>query len=381
MTNKSVQLHENYAKWLAAGVFTVMVLSIFFIARQFGWDFPIFRQYTEDTVYLEQAPKAETGILVDGVFQKDAKSPAIFKNDKGFTSKSMPIPIGHVDKASGKNNEIVAFAQDRPVLLKEKVTWSNAYDDIKLTFRSKPFSIPISLWILFDKDKDSKIGAEKKALTGAILQTNTSWKQENMGLKLVAAGSDFHNALPSMNSKSSGYTKFSCGNNFATLKTDIGFVKGRVNIYMVDEVMVGTTYAKYHGQTCVVGSDIIVVGSAFQATLLTHELGHSLNLYHPPTSWMKSADRTVEKPKKNKLSIYNALVPDSYSHKYFTEGQVFRAHVNPDSALNDIYTERSKLGSTKGYPTRATCTKDNADFKCPDLDRRLWANGAFYPSN
>ena len=365
----------------------LFMLSVFFIADYFGWPLPILRQFDADTVVIRNESNFEMGLLVDGTFQQSAQTTPVFKNDAGFVSKSTPIPVGHVTKAAAaaQTNEVVVFSGDRPMFVRQNVPWTPSYDDIEVKLNAKRLALPITVWVMYDKDTDDKIDKEKKDVLSAVAQTNATWKSEKTGLLLVAKAADFKNALPAKNPKSTGYAKFDCETNptgkIAALKSDIGHDKGRINLYVVDEVKVAGKFAKFHGQVCVVGSDITVIGSKFQSTLLTHEMGHNLGLYHPPPTWMKSSDRTKEDTKKNKFSVYNVMVPDALSHKYLTEGQVFRAHVHSGSALNDVYTERAAFGSSNGYPVRSKCSYTFTDNTCPRLDRRLWSNGSSYPSN
>ncbi len=64
---------------------------------------------------------------------------------------------------------------------------------------------------------------------------------------------------------------------------------------------------------------------------------------------------------------------DDDTRAFITEGQLFRAHLNGNSALNGVYNARA------GEPTR-TCGHNADNNDCPVLNTRIWADGAF-PAN
>ena len=59
--------------------------------------------------------------------------------------------------------------------------------------------------------------------------------------------------------------------------------------------------------------------------------------------------------------------------QYLTEGQTFRAHTRPASALNAVYNARA------GQPTRS-CDRDTPMLQCPLIRKRIWADG-LHPAN
>jgi hypothetical protein len=387
------RLHPKYQVLLGL----VILLSLIYLADYLGIGLPLLRRYYEDTVTLKNTATGAVGILVDGQFQKDAKSPALFKNDEAFVSSTMPILVGHVDFAKGKNNlgaaytnEVVGFGALRPMVIHDmtvagNAAWSNKYDDLKLTFQSAPFKLPISVWVLYDKDGDKTIGKETKEMAAAIAKSNLVWKKQRMGLELQVKGADFHNALLGVNAKSSKYLNFTCGGpslmdwkkTVQALEKDVGVTAKRINLYYVNKVDVGGKFQTFHGQSCWLGSNTVILGSNTGPDLLVHELGHNLNLQHPPPLSMPSKTDS----KKNKFSLKNVMVAFAPFRSYLSEGQVFRAHVHPSSAVNDLYPQRTALGAAKGYPLRNSCSGANNDYRCPRQDKRIWANGLYHPAN
>jgi hypothetical protein len=59
--------------------------------------------------------------------------------------------------------------------------------------------------------------------------------------------------------------------------------------------------------------------------------------------------------------------------QYLTEGQVFRAHLRSNSALNQVY------GLRPGQPVR-DCDRDTPVLGCPPIAKRLWADGIRPPN-
>ena len=93
---------------------------------------------------------------------------------------------------------------------------------------------------------------------------------------------------------------------------------------------------------------------------MSHEMGHNLALTHID-------DLTAS------FNVTNVMHSASNSRQFLTEGQLFRAHLQPGSAINAIY------GVRPGQVTRA-CARDTNSRTCPGIQKRLWADGTF-PAN
>jgi hypothetical protein len=109
------------------------------------------------------------------------------------------------------------------------------------------------------------------------------------------------------------------------------------------------------GQACSIGSDFVALGKNTGDELLSHELGHDIALTHVD-DLTTNFDQTA-----------------SNTRQFVTEGQAYRGHLDPVSALNFLYNARP------GQPTRS-CARDTFSDTCPQVQRRLWADGAF-PTN
>ncbi|MGH9361050.1 MAG: hypothetical protein ACRD2T_03980, partial [Thermoanaerobaculia bacterium] len=125
------------------------------------------------------------------------------------------------------------------------------------------------------------------------------------------------------------------------------------NIYWVDTVNggTGTGWSNFGAQ--------IAMGRNTGDELLSHEIGHAFSLTHTDGN----ANFDVE----------NVMASASNTRQFVTEGQLFRAHLNPSSGINALYNARP------GQITR-NCSFGATGPLCPVIQRRLWADGAF-PAN
>jgi len=139
------------------------------------------------------------------------------------------------------------------------------------------------------------------------------------------------------------------------LEHDIGHDAGRINIYMVDLVDGGIG----RGRSCGYGTGFVAISSVAGEPLLAHEIGHNFGLDHIDT--VADFDDT------------NVMHSASDHRQYFTEGQLFRAHMAPLSVLNTLYNARPTL-------PRRDCPAATSNDTCPALNKRIWADGTFLPN-
>jgi hypothetical protein len=174
-----------------------------------------------------------------------------------------------------------------------------------------------------------------------------------MGLRF----SNFEIVDATGDSDAATYFNFDCSLKNG-IETDIGKTNGIINIYYVDRVDGGTG----RGNACSIGSDFVAMASNTGDELLSHELGHDFGLTHI------DADTDFDQT--------NVMHSASNTRQYMTEGQTFRAHVKPMSALNDanIYNARP------GKPTR-NCPRTTSNNECPRNNKRIWSDGASFPAN
>jgi hypothetical protein len=269
---------------------------------------------------------------------------------KAFTSSTGTFLLGQLTHAVD-NNEVVAFSNQRPVAVQTAASWTAGTDLVTLPL-SGPITIDISVWVVrgdYTVQHDRAVAMK--------IAANAIWDDERMGVTIGAL--DFHNATA--NPLGVVYSNFQCGvgNGIRNaMQTAIGKTPGRINVYMVDLVqgMLG------RGQSCGFGGGFVALGSAAGDTLLAHEIGHDFTLEHID-SLPADFDDT------------NVMHPASDVRQYFTEGQLFRAHMAPLSALNSMSVYHARGGA----PTRA-CPQLTSNWICPPIAKRIWADGAF-PAN
>ncbi|HED32757.1 MAG TPA: hypothetical protein ENJ08_00875 [Gammaproteobacteria bacterium] len=290
-----------------------------------------------DRVCLTNVPTGEKGILVDGQFSTG------FQNDRTFISNNQAIPVGNV--VSGTNNEVVAYAKNRPVALQENAGWTNSNDDNVEVAMQNLIRIPVKVWIV-----RGPFNTQKQLALDAFATTQSIWEEERMGVEFES----FTIVDATGNSNASSYHDFTCADK-TNMENDIGKTTGMINIYYVNRVDNGTG----RGQACSIGSDFVAMGSSTGDELLAHEIGHDFALTH--TNGQANYNQT------------NVMHNASNTREFFAEGQTFRAHLSADSALNSIYAARP------GQPTR-NCPQATSNNVCPRNDKRIWADGTF-PAN
>ncbi len=287
-----------------------------------------------DRVRFHNAGGAQIGALFDGNNQ-------VFQNDFGRVLTDSVVQM--VFDSSVTSNEITAFTQGRPPVLLNPAMWTDAADTIDVTF-PPVIRIPVTVWIVrgpFDFQRDHAV--TQSVITAAV------WSVERMGVEFESF--DIVDATNDPDAPSLFNTTTCQQKSLA--ESAIGKVAGRINLYYVSTVDGGTD----RGYTCA-GGDVIFMAEFSGQELLVHEIGHSFGLGHVDN--LTGYDRT------------NVMHSASNTREYFTEGQVFRAHFNSFTALNQLYGV---------VPSEVrTCPESFADVTCLALILRLWPDGRF-PAN
>lgn len=287
-----------------------------------------------DLVQLSNSAGGENGILVDG------QEGNTFQNDKTLWSTDSKFLVG---KFSASGGEVTAFTNQRPVAF-STVNWTNSDETANVAFAPR-IQIPVTVWIV-----QGPFAAQRDLAIDHCIQTSAIWGSERMGVDF----SPFQIIDATNDPQAVNYRAFTCASQ-AGIQADIGRTAGRINIYWVNTVDGGTG----RGQACAIGSDFVAMGSATGTELLSHELGHDFALQH--IDGQTSFDQT------------NIMHSASNTRAFITEGQLFRAHLRTNSALNAVYNARA------GLPTR-NCTHGDVTNQCPALLKRIWADGTF-PAN
>jgi hypothetical protein len=292
-----------------------------------------------DTLTLGNRSGAEVGVLVDG-----QDSGGAF-NDRGFLTGDEVLGVGELT-ASADGNEAIGFTSQRPPKY-VAAAWTDATDNFALSFQPR-INVPVTVWIIKGPFADQRDHAIE-----ACIRTSQIWRDERMGVEF----SQFQVIDATADPQAADHFAFPNGDVgdsvWAPLRNDIGFTAGRLNIYWVDTVNGATTsgWSNFGAQ--------VVMGRNTGDELLSHEIGHAFSLTH--------TDGNAN------FDVTNVMASASNTRQFVTEGQLFRAHLNPASILNAVYNARP------GELTR-TCNFGSNGPLCPAIERRLWADGAF-PAN
>lgn len=290
----------------------------------------------------------DVGLLVDGASGSSAV------NDRGRVasgSGDVTIDVGSLDSASSPNrNEAIGFGEDRAVT-RVSTPWTSSNSDAFNLSLANRISVPVTVWIV-----QGPFGDQRDHAIDACVETSAIWDAERMGIRFSQFTIKNATADPDIDSAILDSTGGD-NRNWDDFSDDIGFDANRINVYWIDTVEGSTTtgWSDFGGR--------IVMGRNTGDELLSHELGHALSLFHPSNCGVADPD----------FNGTNVMWPCSSSREFLSEGQIFRAHFNSNSSINNLY------GARPGLPT-ASCGSSGQTAECPILERRLWADGAF-PAN
>ena len=290
-------------------------------------------------VVLSNTSGGERGVLASG-----RGSTGVFTYQR-FTSTTDTVGLGQRLSASGGNDEVVAFQSFRPPAIRTPVTWTGGWDTVNLAFANEIF-IPIKVWIL-----KGPFATQRSRAISSCITTSGIWDSERMGLGIGS----FDIVDATANPNAANYLAFDCSKQVG-IQNDIGKTAGQINMYIVDTVDGGSG----RGQACQIGSDFVALGSAAGFDLASHETGHDFALTHID-DLTANFDQT------------NIMHSASNTRQFITEGQLFRAHLSSNSAINFLYAARP------GQPTR-NCLRDTSNDTCPPIQKRIWADGTFPPN-
>lgn len=277
----------------------------------------------------------------NGVLVNDANTNKVSYD--AYHSTDSKVPVGN---RSG-SGEAVAFTALRPMAITTPADW--AAGDVAVAFRPQ-ISVPVTVWIV-----QGPFASQKALALSALVTTNQIWRSEAVGL---TTGTITVNDATG-NANASTFLSFTCTQQSA-MQTAIGQTAGQFNIYYVNQVdRGGGNFSTGNGNACSLSGSFAAMGSATGTELLVHELGHDMSLAH--VDGLAPFDGT------------NVMFSTSNTRQFFTEGQTFRAHMTPASAINGVFNARAS------QPTR-TCAQNASSNQCPLIQKRIWADGTF-PAN
>ena len=312
----------------------------------------------QDQVTINNYSGNEIGLLVDG------KLNGSYANDATYLSASSPALIGQFSTITGtRPNEIMAFSQDRPLAIYTPVPWTAGNDNVVVSFANK-ISIPVTIWVVYPDPDFASVST--KATTHA-LTTSGVYGTERVGVDFSTVTINDATANP-LAPQYYNFTDYQSTMQ-DTIKRDIGYAPGQINIYYVRSIIFGGTYGNTQytnaGLALRNGGPSVIVGSGTNNTILTHEIGHLLALWHVHTGAAAPL-----------FDFTNVMSTNgSPNARFLTEGQVLRMHLSSNSVLNSTYNARPGLliRDCDGQSTKVTTT-------CPGVQKRIWPDGT-YPAN
>jgi hypothetical protein len=295
---------------------------------------------TDIVVIGDSKAGEELGVLVDGIDESGA-----VVNDATYVVPVGLIGVGNLTSNATGDGEVASFSNRRAVAFENDAGFTSSNSDVVTVNHAAEIAIPVTVWIV-----KGPFNTQKTKAIDACITTSGIWNAERMGVRF----SSFTVKNATGDSDASSYFDFDCSMQ-AGLQSDIGEDAGRINIYYLEKVDGGTG----RGNVCTIGGDFVAMAQSTGDELLSHELGHDYSLLHIDT--LASFDQT------------NIMHSASNTRAFVTEGQLFRAHLRTNSALNSLYAARP------GLPTR-NCAQGTANNDCPNINKRIWADGTF-PAN
>ena len=266
-----------------------------------------------------------------------------------YAGRTTPTDTVDVGRHFG-GGEAIGFSEYRPAAYRT-VLWLTLFGnqpvDIDLHDQVR---VPMTFWVL-----STPFATNSSRADAFWFAMQTTYWPERLGLLFTP----YFTRDATTNANASKYRAFTCGSgnaNMTGLRNDIGFDVGRINVYIVDSVDGSTS----RGNACEIGGPFVAIAATAGVDLMSHEMGHNIALTH------------VDDLATN-FNVTNVMHSASNSRQFLTEGQLFRAHLQPASAINAIY------GVRPGQVTR-DCPRDTTSRICPAIEKRLWADGIF-PAN
>jgi hypothetical protein len=261
----------------------------------------------------------------------------------GYTTTTDSVDVGR----HFGGGEAIGFSEYRPAAYRT-VLWLTLFGnqpvDIDLHDQVR---VPMTFWVL-----STPFATNSSRADAFWFAMQTTYWPERLGLMFTP----YATRDATTNARAASYRAFTCGNgnaNMTGLRNDIGFDAGRINVYLVDSVDGSTS----RGNACEIGGAFVAIAATAGVDLMSHEMGHNLALTHVD-------DLNAS------FDVTNVMHSASNSRQFMTEGQLFRAHLQPGSAINAVY------GVRPGQVTR-DCPRDTSSRDCPAIQKRLWADGTF----
>jgi hypothetical protein len=226
-------------------------------------------------------------------------------------------------------DEIAVFAPDRRMLFEERpACFTDDTDLISFDLRAETVLLPDTVWLVGD-NPTIHATLETRARDD-IEWTNDVYSQSSCGLGL---------AIPVIK-----YGTLNGAITFDSLKQQVGFDTGRVNIYYVTGNIDAQGLEWADGQ-------ILIANDAGRQTL-AHEFGHTLSLEHVD-------------------DVFNVMAVNSNTRRELTLGQCYRANLNQRSLPQQLaILTAPRVPRVCGNDRSPSCP----DVRCPGCKDRSLAD-------
>ena len=307
---------------------------------------------SRDKVFFSNQSAHEIDLLVDA-----ADGAGDFNSRQFKTTDSVFV---FADDLTGKSigpGEVVAFNKRRPPFARNPVDWHKGADLVSIPFDDE-YVLNYTIWIV-DVNWANTVTNRTNETLDQLAYAGELFKSEGVGLlngdvRVVDATGD-----PDAKDLRDCDV---CGPNYsASLMNRIGFDNGLINIYLTRKVL----GSRYNGAALIGGDQILMGMYAGSEDILVHEIAHCFTLEH-------TNDLNDHFDSKNVLQSGGNIFTKG---KYFTEGQIFRIHFEPTSAINDTYSARS------GLYTAFCFHSVSPTITCPRVQKRIWNDGSDWPAN
>jgi hypothetical protein len=305
-----------------------------------------------DKVVFENESGNEIGFWVDG-----ADSTGTF-NGKTFTTSDTVFEFSfEVLERPDDSEEVAAFTRGRPPFVRNPMTFHDGQDLVLIDFQDE-IELDFSVWIV-DVDWVNTVSNRENETIDALAYAEGIWDTERMGLKVGSITVHDATGDPDADDDDVRDHEEDDDDYFENIASEIGFDADRINIYLVRKAF----GSRYYG-VAEVGGDQLAMGMYTGGEdLLIHEIGHNFSMEH--------VDGDANFDSKNVGTSVGSVWT---KRQFFTEGQTFRCHMEPGSAINDTYDART------GLYTIDCDHSSSATVGCPRIHKRIWADGSF-PAN
>lgn len=308
---------------------------------------------TRDRIIFTNAGNGEIGLMVDG-----ANTSGLFTDQEHIHLQDDGNTFFFAEDILARNygeDQVVAFSWFRPPVIVNNPGFDEGLDIIAVNFPDR-IELDFTVWVIHTGGFNT-FSNRINEINDGFDWCDQYWASGRMGLitgrvDIVDARNDGQaNNLRDCSTCDDDY--------FADLRNDIGYDPGRINIYLTRQV----EDSRSKGKTIQNGDQILLGSHTGEVDALLHQITHAFSLEH--------TDNLAGFYSKSATHSTNNLLT---RRKFLSQGQSFRAHAHPESAINDTYQARPG-GFTISCPH-----SNNGSLECPELRKSFLFSGELGPA-